>query len=124
MTRSVRASVLRSLLIDTVIAQEAAAAGVAATAAEIQAQVSADAAAAGGPAQLRSSWPASGVQPRQLRDESARRINEQKLEDVFARQRAPRWSRSCGWRPPFGALAAQYSDDSTTAARTVASSGR
>ncbi len=116
MTAQVRASVLRSLLIDTVIAQEAAAAGVAATDAEIQSQVDADAQAAGGQPQLQTRLASVGGSLTQLRDEIRSSLNEQKLEDVFARQRASEIEQKLSAGSTFAALATQYSDDTPTAA--------
>lgn len=117
MRSQVRASVLRSLIIDTVIAQEAAAAGVAATEAEIQAQVQADTSAAGGTAQLQTQLASLGGSMAQLHDEISSSLNEQKLEDVFARQRALEIEQKLAAGTSFTALAKQYSDDSATAAK-------
>lgn len=117
MRSQVRASVLRSLIIDTVIAQEAAAAGVAATEAEIQAQVQADVQSAGGTAQLQSQLAALGGSMAQLHDEISSSLNEQKLEDLFARQRAAEVEQKLAAGGDFATLAAQYSDDSETASK-------
>ncbi|MDQ6848131.1 MAG: SurA N-terminal domain-containing protein [Candidatus Dormibacteraeota bacterium] len=115
MTAQVRASVLRSMLIDTVIAQEAMAAGVAVTDAEVQAQVDADAQTAGGQTQLQTQLASLGGSLAQLRDEIRSSLNEQKLEDVFARQRAVEIEQKLVGGAAFASLATQYSDDSTTA---------
>lgn len=117
MTAQVRASVLRSLLIDTVIAQEAAAAGVAATDAQVQSQVDADAQTAGGQTQLQTQLASAGGSLTQLRDEIRSSFNEQKLEDVFARQRATEIEQKLSGGTAFATLATQYSDDTTTAAK-------
>jgi parvulin-like peptidyl-prolyl isomerase len=117
MTAQVRASVLRSLLIDTVIAQEATAAGVAATDAEVQSQVDADAQAAGGQSQLQTSLASVGGSLTQLRDEIRSSLNEQKLEDVFARQRAAEIEQKLSAGTAFANLATQYSDDTSTSAK-------
>jgi parvulin-like peptidyl-prolyl isomerase len=117
MTAQVRASVLRSLLIDTVIAQEAAAAGVAATDAQVQSQVDADAHAAGGQSQLQTQLASIGGSLTQLRDEIRSSLNEQRLEDVFARQRATEIEQKLSAGTAFAALATQYSDDTSTAAK-------
>ncbi|MGH7723672.1 MAG: peptidylprolyl isomerase [Candidatus Dormibacteria bacterium] len=117
MTAQVRASVLRSLLIDTVIAQEAAASGVAATAAEVQAQVDADVHTAGGTAQLQSQLASLGGSLDQLHDEIRSSLNEQKLEDFFAAQRAAEIEHKLSAGTAFATLASQYSDDATTAAK-------
>lgn len=117
MRSQVRASVLRSLIIDTIIAQEATAAGVAATNAEIQAQVQADVSAAGGTSQLQSQLASLGGSMAQLHDEISSSLNEQKLEDVFARQRALEIEQKLAAGASFATLAAQYSDDTATAAK-------
>ena len=117
MTAQVRASVLRSLLIDTVIAQEAAAAHVAATDSEIQAQVDADAQAAGGLTQLQTQLASAGGSLFQLRDELRSSLNEQKLEDLFAHQRAATVEQQLASGGNFAALATQFSDDTTTSAK-------
>jgi parvulin-like peptidyl-prolyl isomerase len=115
MTAQLRASVLRSLLIDTVIAQEAAAASVAVTDAQVEAQVNADVQAAGGLSQLQSRLAALGGSLTQLHDAIRSSVNEQNLEDVFARQRALEIEQKLAGGSAFATLAAQYSDDSTTA---------
>jgi hypothetical protein len=117
MTAQVRASVMRSLLIDTVIAQEATAARVAATDAQVQAQVDADTQAAGGPTQLQSRLASLGGSLTQLRDEIRSSLNEQNLEDVFARQRAVEIEQKLASGSGFASLAVQYSDDTATAAK-------
>jgi hypothetical protein len=117
MRSQLRASVLRSLMIDTIIAQEATAAGVAATSAEIQVQVQADISAAGGTNQLQSQLASLGGSMAQLRDEISSSINEQKLEDVFARQRAVEIEQKLAGGASFATLAAQYSDDTATAGK-------
>ena len=114
MTAQVRASVLRSLLIDTVIAQEAMASGVAATDAQVQAQVDADTQTAGGPDQLQSQLAALGGSMAQLRDEIRSSLNEQRLEDLFAHRRADEIEQKLAAGTSFAALAAQYSDDTDT----------
>jgi SurA N-terminal domain/PPIC-type PPIASE domain len=117
MTAQVRASVLRSLLIDTVIAQEAGAARVSATDTEVQAQVDADTQTAGGQSQLESQLASLGGSMAQLRDEIRSSLNEQKLEDVFAKQRATEIEQKLASGTAFATLAAQYSDDTTTSAK-------
>ncbi len=117
MRSRVRASVLRSLIIDTIIAQEAVASSVAATAAEIAAQVQADVSAAGGTSQLQSKLASLGGSMTQLHDEISSSLNEQKLEDVFAKQRAMEIEQKLTGGTSFATLAAQYSDDTGTAAK-------
>jgi parvulin-like peptidyl-prolyl isomerase len=115
MTAQLRASVLRSLLIDTVIAQEATAAGVAVTDTQVEAQVNADAQAAGGLPQLQTQLAALGGSLTQLHDAIRSSVNEQNLEDVFAKQRAVEIEQKLATGSAFATLAAQYSDDTTTA---------
>lgn len=115
MTAQLRASVLRSLLIDTVIAQEATAAGVAVTDAQVEAQVNADAQSAGGLPQLQSQLAALGGSLTQLHDAIRSSVNEQNLEDVFAKQRALEIEQKLATGTAFATLAAQYSDDTATA---------
>ena len=117
MTSQLRASVLRSLLIDTVIAQEAAATGVAATDAEVAAQVDADTSAAGGSTQLQTQLAALGGSLAQLRDEVRSSLNEQKLEDAFAHRRAVEIEQKLSGGSTFASLASQYSDDADTGAK-------
>jgi hypothetical protein len=117
MRSQVRASVLRSLIIDTVIGQEAAANGVSATATEIQAQVQADTTAAGGLSQLHSQLASLGGSMAQLNDEIISSLNEQKLEDLFASQRATEIEQKLAQGASFTNLAAQYSDDAATASQ-------
>jgi hypothetical protein len=117
MRSQVRASVLRSLIIDTIIGQEAAASGVAATDAEIQAQVQADVSAAGGTSQLQSRLASLGGSMAQLHDEITSSLNEQKLEDLFARQRALEIEQKLAAGGSFAALATQYSDDAAANAK-------
>jgi TolA-binding protein len=117
MTAQVRASVLRSLLIDTVIAEEATAARVAATDAEVQAQVDADAQSAGGLTQLEAQLASLGGSLAQLRDEIRSSLNEQKLEDLFAKQRAAEIEQQLAGGTAFATLATQYSDDTDTASK-------
>jgi PPIC-type PPIASE domain/SurA N-terminal domain len=115
MTAQLRASVLRSLLIDTVIAQEATAAGVAVTDAQVEAQVNADAQAAGGLPQLQTQLASLGGSLTQLHDAIRSSANEQNLEDIFAKQRALEIEQKLATGSAFATLAAQYSDDSSTA---------
>lgn len=117
MRSQVRASVLRSLIIDTVIAREAAAAGVAATNAEISAQLQADVTAAGGTAQLQAQLTSLGGSLAQLHDEIVSSLNEQKLEDLYASQRAVEIEQKLAGGASFASLATQYSDDTATSAK-------
>jgi len=115
MRSQIRASVLRSLILDTIIAQEATASGIAATDSDVQSQVDADVQTAGGISQLQSQLATLGGSLAQLRDEIRSSLNEQKLEDIFARQRAAEIEQKLGAGTAFASLASQYSDDSATA---------
>ena len=117
MRSQVRASVLRSLIIDTVIAQEAAASGVTATSAEVQAEVQADITAAGGTSQLQTQLASLGGSMAQLHDAITSSLNEQKLEDLFAKRRATEIEQKLAGGATFATLAAQYSDDTGTASK-------
>jgi len=117
MRSQVRASVLRSLILDAVIAGEASSQGFAATSAEVQAELNADAQAAGGLSSLESQLASAGGSLAQLQDEIRSQINEQRLEDAFAQQRAADVERQLGSGTAFDALAKQMSDDTGTSAK-------
>lgn len=117
MTKGIRARVLRSLLIDTVIAQEAARQGVEATAAEVDAAIAEDARVAGGSSQLQSQLAGLGESMAQLRDSVRSSLNEQRVEDLAARSRAADVEQQLSGGGDFGRLAAVYSDDTGTAAK-------
>ena len=117
MTTQFRASVLRSLLIDTVIAQEAAAAGVAATDAQVQQQYNQDVTDAGGESTLESQLASLGGSPGSLRDEIRSSINESQLEDLFAHQRAQEVEQRIAAGASIASLAASYSDDGSSAGK-------
>jgi propanediol dehydratase small subunit len=87
-TTALRAKVLRSLIIDTVIREEATQLGLDVTAKEIQAQVAAAAASAGGMSALASNLAGAGGSIAQLEDEISSSLNERRLEDHFAKARA------------------------------------
>src|SRR5207302_530822 len=114
MTTTVRASVLRSLILDTIIAQEAAAQGLAATDAQVQSEVDTEAAQAGGMSQLQSELAGAGGSIAQLRDEIRSQMNEQRLEDHFARGRAATVEQALAGGEAFAQAAMQYSDDTGT----------
>ncbi|HXN79583.1 MAG TPA: SurA N-terminal domain-containing protein, partial [Steroidobacteraceae bacterium] len=117
MRSRVRASVLRSLILDTVIAGEASSQGFAATPAEVQAQLNADAQAAGGLNSLETQLASAGGSVAQLQDEIRSQINEQRLEDAFAQQRAADVERQLGSGAAFDTVAKQMSDDTGTSAK-------
>jgi parvulin-like peptidyl-prolyl isomerase len=116
-TTALRATVLRSLIIDTVIREEAAQLGLAATQREIQTQVAADAVSAGGMSALVSNLAGAGGSIAQLEDEISSALNEQRLEDHFAKARAALIEQTLAAGASFLATAKQFSDDTGTSAK-------
>ncbi len=114
MLTKLRASVLKSLIIDSVIGQEATFRHIAATDAEVQTQVDADTRNAGGIDALKKQLSEAGGSLEQLRDEIRSRINEQRLEDQFAKQRADAVLQRLVAGEDFATLAKQVSDDDST----------
>ena len=114
MEAQVRASVLRSLILDTIIAQQAMGLGFAATDAEVQAEVDRDAEAAGGLAALQTQLAGAGGSIDQLKDEIHATINEQRVEDHFAAQRAAEAEQELATGADFAATATKLSDDTGT----------
>jgi len=117
MVKQVRASVMRSLIIDTVIAHEASFRGLGATDAEVERELANDARAAGGMDKLRQQLAGDGGSLDQRRDELRAHINEQRLEDLFARQRADEIAAQLNHGADFATLATQLSDDVATRSR-------
>jgi len=117
MQTDVRASVLRSLILDSVIAQEAAYRGLAATAAQVQHEVDVDAQQAGGVNSLRSELAGAGGSIAQLEDEIRAQLNEQRLEDYFARQRATQIEEQLAGGADIATLAGTMSDDTGSSAK-------
>jgi parvulin-like peptidyl-prolyl isomerase len=117
MVTSVRASVLRSLILDTVIAQEAQRLGLAATDAQVQAQVNSDAQSVGGMSNLETQLSEAGGSIAQLQDEIRSQLNEQRLEDYFAQQRAAQVEQQLAEGTPFATVAQQVSDDENSASK-------
>ena len=116
MQTQVRASVLRGLVLDAIIAQEAGSSGLAATEAEIQNEIAKDVQQAGGPTQLETQLAGAGGSLTQLRDEVRSRLNEAHLEDRFAQQRAAQVEQMLASGSDFAGAARQYSDDSGSSA--------
>jgi len=114
MLDELRASVLKSLIIDSVIAQEAAYRHVAISDADVQKEVDADAQTAGGMQALQTQLAEAGGSLDQLRDEIRSRLDEQRLEDVFARDRAQQVLQQIAAGGDFAAIARQVSDDDGT----------
>jgi len=109
---SVRSSVLRSLIVDTVIREEAAKLGLEATSKEVAAEVATDAQQAGGMSALQTDLAGAGGSIAQLEDEISSNLNEQRVEDVFAQQRAGLVESLLAKGANFSATAKTYSDDS------------
>jgi SurA N-terminal domain/PPIC-type PPIASE domain len=107
----VKRRVLGSLIIDQVIAEEAAYRHLAATDAQVAAEVSADARDAGGADRLQRQLADAGGSLAQLRDAIRSRLNEERLEDLFASQRAADAERRLDSGLPFDTMAHQLSDD-------------
>ena len=117
MTSGVRANVLRSLILDAVIAQEAAAQGQAITDKEVQAEVAKDAQSVGGINQLQTQLASAGGSIAQLEDEIRSQANEQRVEDRFAQQRATMIEQTLVGGADFAQTATQESDDTGTASK-------
>jgi parvulin-like peptidyl-prolyl isomerase len=115
MLTKLRASVLKSLIIDSVIAQEARFRHIAASDAEVETELQREAGAAGGTSALATQLAEAGGSLDQLRDEIRSRLNEQRVEEAFASERAAAILRQLQRDPSsFAALAKQYSDDTTS----------
>src|SRR4029077_5522743 len=111
MTTALRGQVLRSLIIDTVIREAATKLGLEATSTEVQAQIAADAASAGGMSALQSDLAGAGGSISQVADEIRGRLQEQRLEDPFAKPRATMIEETLASGSSFIATAKAYSDD-------------
>jgi peptidyl-prolyl cis-trans isomerase C len=117
MVSQVRARVLLSLIMDAVIAAEAKVRQLAATDADVQAELDAQTAAAGGADALRNQLSAAGAGMDQLRDEARSSINERRLEEFFARERAGQaLQQVLAPGGDFAAVARNLSDDSSSGA--------
>jgi SurA N-terminal domain/PPIC-type PPIASE domain len=115
-TTELRASVLRSLIVDIVIRQEATKLGLEATPGQIQAEVATDAQQAGGKNALETELAGAGGSIAQLEDEISSDLNEQRLEDHFAQARVAMVEQTLASGANFIATAKQFSDDSGTSA--------
>lgn len=114
MLSQLRASVLKSLILDSIIAQEAAFRHIAASDADVQKEVDQDVKDAGGQSQLQTQLAEAGGSLDQLRDAVRSRINEQRLENVFAQDRASAVVQQLQGGADFATLAKQLSDDETS----------
>ena len=117
MQTEVRASVVRSLILDAIIAEEARAQNLAASDSQVEAELSTDAQQAGGLSQLETELASAGGSLAQLRDEIRAQMNEQRLEDSFARQRAAVVEQTLAGGADFAKTATQFSDDTGTSAK-------
>jgi hypothetical protein len=116
-TTALRADILRSLIIDTVIREEAIKFKLEATPAEVQAQVTTDAQQAGGLAALKTELAGAGGSIAQLEDEISSDLNEQAVENLFAEQRAIQVEKILATRANFETTAKTWSDDTGTNAK-------
>jgi SurA N-terminal domain/PPIC-type PPIASE domain len=116
-TTALRAKVLRSLIIDTVIREAATQLALEATRQEVQAQIAADASAAGGMSALETNLAGAGGSIAQLEDEISSSLSEQRLEDHFAKARAAMIEQTLAARASFIATAEQFSDDTGTSTK-------
>jgi parvulin-like peptidyl-prolyl isomerase/predicted MFS family arabinose efflux permease len=114
METRVRASVLRSLILDAIIAMEARSQGLGATDAEVGNEIQQEANQHGGMSGLQTALASAGDSLAQLRDEVRSQLNEQHLEDRFAQQRAAQVEQNLASGADFAATARQYSDDTGT----------
>ena len=109
-----RAKILGGLILDTVIREEATRLGLAATTQGVAAEVATDARQAGGTSALGSELAGAGGSIAQLEDEIISNINEQRVEDAYAQQRAALVEQMLSKGANFIAKAKTYSDDSGT----------
>jgi parvulin-like peptidyl-prolyl isomerase len=107
----VRRRVMESLIVDRVITQEAAFRHLAASDADVASEVAADVRAAGGRDKLDRQLAEAGGNLDQLRDAIRSRLNEQRLEDLFASERAADVEARLAAGTPFETVASQLSDD-------------
>jgi parvulin-like peptidyl-prolyl isomerase len=107
----VKRRVMESLIIDQVIAQEAGFRHLAASDADVAAEIAADARSAGGEDKLAKQLSEAGGSLDQLRDAIRSRLDEQRLEDLFASQRAADVEARLASGAGFEAVASQLSDD-------------
>ena len=114
MLSKLRADVLKSLILDSIIAQEAEFRHVAVSDADVAKEVDADVQAAGGAQELQTQLAEAGGSMDQLRDAIRSRINEQRLEDAFARERAAAILQRLQSGEDFSVLAKLLSDDETS----------
>jgi parvulin-like peptidyl-prolyl isomerase len=108
----VRAAILRSLILDTIIREQAVKLGLEATKQEVAADIASDAQQAGGMKALETELAGAGGSLAQLEDEISSNLNEQRVEDIFAQQHAAEIERKLAAGASFIATAKLFSDDS------------
>lgn len=114
MLSQLRADVLKSLILDSIIEQEAAYRHIAASDSDVQKEVDQDVKNAGGQTQLQTQLAEAGGSMDQLRDAIRSRLNEQRLENVFAQERAAAIVQQLQGGADFATLAKDLSDDETS----------
>lgn len=109
-----RATVVRGLVLDAVIAKEAAYQHVSPSAADLGAEFQRARVDAGGTAPLETQLAAAGGSDESLRDEIKARLTEQRLEDFEAKARATIVLAQINAGASLDSLAAQWSDATET----------
>jgi SurA N-terminal domain/PPIC-type PPIASE domain len=118
-TTALRTRILRSLIVDTVLREEAAKLGLDATPSEIQAEIATDAQQAGGMSALETELASAGGSIAQLQDEISSGLNEQRVENHFAQARAALIEKILAAGANFATTARNFSDDTGTSATTT-----
>jgi hypothetical protein len=114
MLTAVTATVIGSLIFDTVVAQEAAKLHLMATAQQVQDRLTQFTQDAGGATQLQSQLAAAGQSVAGLRDEITASINETNVENYFAQVRADEVLQQLAQGVAFDSLVSQYDDSPTS----------
>jgi parvulin-like peptidyl-prolyl isomerase len=120
MTARLRSNIVRGLIFDTVIAQEAAFRQVAVSDAEVEAEFQRSVSDAGGHDGLETQLAAAGSSDAALRDDIRSRLNEQHLEDYYAKQRVTLIFGKLQSGTDFATAATTYSDSPDTASKAGA----
>lgn len=117
MLAAVTATVIGSLIFDTVVAQEARRLHMAAKPGQVDDRLRQFTQDAGGAAQLQSQLAAAGQSMAGLRDEITAEINEENVEGYFAQLRAQQVEQKLAGGADFVSLVSQYSDSPDTASK-------
>jgi hypothetical protein len=117
MLTSLTATVIGSLIFDTVVAQEAVRLHMAASQSQVDDRVRQFTQDAGGASQLQSQLAAAGQSMAGLRDEITAEIDEQAVESYFARLRALQVIQQLAQGTAFDSLVTQYSDSPDTSSK-------